>query len=77
MLKLSVKHKDTVHTIDISESETFGSLKKELQKLSTSIFHSAKIPLMQQELSRKIGDEKKVFGDDSMPLKIGAITTGT
>ena len=34
MLKLSIKHKDTVHAIEIAETATFADLKQELQKLS-------------------------------------------
>lgn len=37
----------------------------------------AKVPVMQQEISTKIDSEKKVFSDDSMPVKIANISSST
>ena len=48
MLKLSVKHKDTLHQIEISESETFAALKNQLKNLSNLWSNAAKIPSVQQ-----------------------------
>ena len=53
MLKLSVKHKDTLHQVEISESETFATLKAELKKLSTFPSMQPKFPACSNSYPKK------------------------
>ena len=67
-VKLTINYKDTQISIDADENNTIKWIKEEIKK-------QTKIPVIQQELSYKDGENKRVLSDNEMPIKIANFPT--
>lgn len=56
-VKLTINYKDTQISIDADENNTIRWIKEEIKK-------QTRIPIIQQELSYKEGETKKVLSDN-------------